>query len=340
MAVFLGIGPYLLCVQRVPHCCSSSAARYLPKGKGSIRLTVLESEAGGASISVDLVQTESGCFSPWAGWTGGWIILAEAKRAARDRLMRTDSGSWENPLQGLHCRWPRSYLWKWCALSTCAEDPLSSTWTLEGALIHTSNMQWVTSAVPLDLPLHPPMLLLVGPTWLSMKGKGGVLGAGLIDVGRGTGKGNKGDFVFLKTDPAFLFFFAKPNCNSDFVLELWLLDRESYLPCQWIGNIWVFQTALSGELVTLKSVAFGVFFCIVYFLHSRSFRESLLGYSLWKGGASLSTLSGAPFPVGYQPKGTSLSQGTLLLGCVQFHRFVRPFLRWSHVAQPCLGPAV
>lgn len=36
-------------------------------------------------------------------------------------------------------------------------------------------------------------------------------------------------------------------------------------------------------------------------------------------GLSVSVPLEAPFLVGYQPKGTSLRQGMLLLGCAQFH---------------------
>lgn len=55
-------------------------------------------------------------------------------------------------------------------------------------------------------------------------------------------------------------------------------------------------------------------------------------------GLSVSVLSGAPFLVGYQLKGTSVSQGTLLSAVNSTARLVCLFFEMSHVGQAGPGP--
>lgn len=164
--------------------------------------------------------------------------------------MSAKSGSWKHPLQGLHCCWPKSYLWKFRHFST-------------SLLISKNRAEWLLLSHWICHFSHPCFCWLSPPDtqWKWKR----CVGVGLIDLG--CRKRNKGDFnmPFWRLTQ---HFFKKPNCNSDFVLQLWLLDREPCLPCPWTGSVWVLKAALStlsGGLVMFKFVAFGVVFIVCTF---------------------------------------------------------------------------
>lgn len=125
--------------------------------------------------------------------------------------------------------------------------------------------------------------------------------------------------------------FSFVFCLSQIAIQILFLSLGSWIQdwfhlVRWIGNIWVCNI-------------WGCFYR-VYTLHSKNFREPLLSltWPLKMLGPSVSMFSAAPFLVGYQLKGTAVSQGTLLLGVNSTPRFVCSCLRCLMYARLAWDP--